>query len=428
MKEETEQVMTHQPAISFSNSIHFPFNRAGGRTSNVRKKNKMQTYHKLLALIVTGLVVPDHSRAAVFRGLGDLPGGSFDGGVYSIADDVSGDGRVVVGSTSSAAAGSLLEGYRWDATNGMTGIGDLAGGDFNGNAVAVSGDGTVIAGSGHSSSGFQATRWTSETGTVGLGDLSGGAFNSYALGVSGDGTAIVGSSNSALGLEAFAWTVGSGMVGLGDLAGGSFRSEATGASHDGSVIVGYSNTATGDQAFHWTATSGMIGLGHFAGGGFTIGTGVSADGQTIIGWGSSAAGPAAFRWTAGTGIVSLGDLSGGSFNSYAAATSADGSVIVGFGSSATGSEAMIWTEGDGMISLQSYMINDLGVAGLDGWQLKEARGVSADGRTIVGVGVNPLGQTEGWIAVIPEPSIALFLLPTMFFLTKRMRYHPPINR
>jgi ribosomal protein L37AE/L43A len=30
--------VTHQPAISFSISIHFPFNRAGGRTSNVRQK------------------------------------------------------------------------------------------------------------------------------------------------------------------------------------------------------------------------------------------------------------------------------------------------------------------------------------------------------------------------------------------------------
>ncbi len=36
--ENGEQVVTHQPAISFSISIHFPFNRAGGRTSNVRQK------------------------------------------------------------------------------------------------------------------------------------------------------------------------------------------------------------------------------------------------------------------------------------------------------------------------------------------------------------------------------------------------------
>jgi hypothetical protein len=33
---ECEQGMTHQPAMSFSNSFHFPFNRAGGSTSNVR--------------------------------------------------------------------------------------------------------------------------------------------------------------------------------------------------------------------------------------------------------------------------------------------------------------------------------------------------------------------------------------------------------
>jgi hypothetical protein len=32
--------VTHQPAISFSISIHFPFNRAGGRTSNVRQNMK----------------------------------------------------------------------------------------------------------------------------------------------------------------------------------------------------------------------------------------------------------------------------------------------------------------------------------------------------------------------------------------------------
>ena len=33
-----EQVVTHQPAISFSISFQHPFSRAGGRTSNVRQK------------------------------------------------------------------------------------------------------------------------------------------------------------------------------------------------------------------------------------------------------------------------------------------------------------------------------------------------------------------------------------------------------
>ena len=45
--------MTHQPAISFSISFHFPFNRAGGRTSNVRRINKMKTLPYLLPIICT---------------------------------------------------------------------------------------------------------------------------------------------------------------------------------------------------------------------------------------------------------------------------------------------------------------------------------------------------------------------------------------
>jgi hypothetical protein len=32
------QAVAHQPAISFSISFQHPFNRAGGRTSNVREK------------------------------------------------------------------------------------------------------------------------------------------------------------------------------------------------------------------------------------------------------------------------------------------------------------------------------------------------------------------------------------------------------
>jgi hypothetical protein len=41
--------VTHQPAISFSILFHFPFNRAGGRTSNVRQD--MQTYSQIRSLI-----------------------------------------------------------------------------------------------------------------------------------------------------------------------------------------------------------------------------------------------------------------------------------------------------------------------------------------------------------------------------------------
>jgi hypothetical protein len=43
--------VTHQPAISFSNSFHFPFNRAGGRTSNVDRKKKKKPRYLLISAI-----------------------------------------------------------------------------------------------------------------------------------------------------------------------------------------------------------------------------------------------------------------------------------------------------------------------------------------------------------------------------------------
>ena len=41
---------------------------------------------------------------------------------------------------------------------------------------------------------------------------------------------------------------------------------------------------------------------------------------------------------------------------------------------------------------------------MTGWQLTRAKDVSADGTVIVGYGVNPAGDYEGWRAVVPEPS------------------------
>ncbi|MCK6457062.1 MAG: hypothetical protein L6Q92_11100 [Phycisphaerae bacterium] len=42
-----------------------------------------------------------------------------------------------------------------------------------------------------------------------------------------------------------------------------------------------------------------------------------------------------------------------------------------------------------------------------GWMLGNARAISDDGRTIVGVGLNPLGLTESWVPRNPEPGTAM---------------------
>ena len=70
-------------------------------------------------------------------------------------------------------------------------------------------------------------------------------------------------------------------------------------------------------------------------------------------------------------------------------------------------EAFVWDEEHGMRLLKQILLEQ----GIDltGWQLTQARDVSADGLTIVGFGINPLGFTEGFIATIPEPNTALLL-------------------
>ena len=286
------------------------------------------------------------------------------------------------------------------------GLGDLPGGGFSSSARAVSADGSVVVGYSSSASGVEAFRWTSGSGMVGLGDLPGGSFWSEAYGVSADGSVVVGFSDSASGVEAFRWTSGGGMVGLGDLPGPLFRSGAYGVSADGSVIVGESFSASGIEAFRWTSGGGMVGLGDLPGGIFdSVAYAVSGDGSVVVGQGVSASGDEAFRWKSTGGMVGLGDFPGGTFRSRAYGVSADGSVVVGYGEIDFGTSlrAFIWDALDGMRNLQDVLVNDYGLD-LTGWTLRRAAGVSPDGLTIVGYGVNPSSDTEAWIATL-EPAL-----------------------
>jgi probable HAF family extracellular repeat protein len=346
--------------------------------------------------ILTMYIAAIPVQAASFRAFGDLPGGTFS----SVATSVSADGKVVAGYSSTTSG---YEAVRWTAETGLRGIGELPGGTYASFGNAISADGTTIVGNSQSTSGDQAFRWTQATGMVGLGDLPGSGFFSFATGVSSNGHVVVGfSASTASGnnSEAFRWTTTNGMAGLGALPGGTFRSRAWGVSADGSIIVGESSSANAGsnlEAFRWTA-SGMTGLGNFSGGLFhSIAYAISADGNVIAGYSIPTSGyHAAFRWTATNGMTGLGNLPCDTW-SIARATSGEGSVIVGDPQIASGDCVFIWTATRGVRRLLDMLTNDYGL-NLTGWTLRSPTGVSQNGSVIVGWGINPAGQTEGWIA------------------------------
>jgi len=264
---------------------------------------------------------------------------------------------------------------------------------------------------------YLAFRWSNNSfETLGALDPDG---TSEAFGVSHDGSVVVGVSSFTGGL-AFRWTESGGIHAIGVLPGGEF-SNAQGVSGDGEVVVGYADsTHTAaevgkDEAFRWTASGGMVGLGDIAGGAFNSRAfGVSSDGQVAVGESDSAAGTDAFRYTEAAGIESLGD-----FDGTAHAASADGSVIVGegyFGNPPHLNEAFVWDATHGVRRLATVLTGDLHLS-LSTWYLGPATGVSADGNTIVGWGVDPAGNTEAWLARLPEPDAPLLQGSALVALT-----------
>jgi probable HAF family extracellular repeat protein len=355
--------------------------------------------------LVLVLASPAASQTASFRGLGDLAGGEF----RSEARAISADGRYVAGSSANASAEE--QAVIWSVENGLTSLGTLPGVTAS-VAEGVSADGATVAGYITGPGSYRPFRWTS---SAGMQVLEPGAEIAFAWDISDDGQFIVGGYGSSTvfggNQEAYRWTAGGQYEFLGFLPQGPTTSAAWATSADGSIVVGAARSNAGHQeAFRWTATDGMVGMGDLPGGEIASRAfGVSADGRIVVGESGSPSGPEAFRWTAESGMIGLGHLPGDDFISTAYAASADGSVVVG--SSVTGGRtaAFIWDQARGMRELRSVLESEHGID-LTGWQLVTAIDVSADGLTIAGNGVNPVGQIEAWVATIPEPSSGLLVL------------------
>lgn len=240
----------------------------------------------------------------------------------------------------------------------------------------------------------QAFRWTPSTGIQDIGSLGGNYTEAHA--VSADGSVIVGVSRYPSGFHrAFRWRAAGGMQDIGTLGGNESWAYSTSA--DGRVIVGWAQNASGQiRAFRWAFGSGMQDLGTF-GGLSAIAYAVSANGSVVVGASFTdqyTNNPArAFRWENGV-MEELAPPAG--YNRVVPyGVSGDGTLIVGaMNHPSLGARAFRWTPNRGVQDL-----NEVYAAWLPtGSVLREARGVSPDGRYIVGWGRNIItGRDEAFL-------------------------------
>jgi uncharacterized membrane protein len=370
----------------------------------------MQSALLLSLLILSTVAPPIGADGPFFQALGDLPGGEF----RSEAVAVSADGSTVVGWSRGPEPGLpapvSFRAFRWTSSEGMIELVDSASTLTFVIARDASADGSVAVGECYDDSTGASNlpcRWTAVSGLTELVDTSGTLIGVRTFGVSGDGSVIVGTAQSPNALVAYRWTPAAGLQSLYPLPSSIFDGSSFGVSFDGSVITGQVMMTLPDvQPFRWTEQTGLVGLGDVPGGMFyALGLGVSADGSTIVGGARTSFGSRdeAFIWTESSGYVLVDSLHGAEAGSTFYAASGDGAIAVGY---MAGLGATIWSSVDGLRSLQAVLVTDYGLD-LTGWTLTTARDCSSDGLTIVGNGVNPQGDTEAWIAHLGHSATAV---------------------
>ncbi len=254
--------------------------------------------------------------------------------------------------------------------------------------------------------------------------------SSYALTVAADGTR--GSR------EPLRWTEETGWQSIGLIEGHDLY-RFTGISADGSVLAGVSlaidpghdTSRTPTSLWRWTEETGMVVLAESAPDfrfrenvGPSRGSSddwLSADGSVLIGDVRSLDGEqaSAYRWTEKSGLQILPNLQGFS-NSAVKDMSPDGEWLYGVSwnppdSSWQNQSPWLWSEETGILDLlKVFEAQSLGPS-IERWQsLLSVAGnsgrISADGRAVLGTGVNLYGELEGWIAyldpiAVPKPVV-----------------------
>lgn len=251
-----------------------------------------------------------------------------------------------------------------------------AGVSWDGSRVAF----TVMGDSGTSTSNGQTgALWTVSDGTRLMRAITPGIIVFNAEDICASGEYIIGrgrTTDSPL-MQLMRWSAAGGMELITDP--GFSSGYAISSSYDGRVLVG---TASNSIGVRWTPATGFERLDATAPTtASVVPTACSADGAVVVGVITTGSGFHAWRWTRETGIVELPFPAGVTGTSYAYGISSDGRVIVG--DAGANRDATIWDAANGTRFLRSVVTLQ---SGTDPGVLGSARGISADGRTIGGIG------------------------------------------
>ena len=401
-----------------------------------------------------GLTLPVVGSAAMV-GFPEIFGGEYDYG-YAISRD----GKVVVGeSWPNTGSGNAFV-YRYSNINNsyiFQDIGSL-GGTGTSSATGANEDGKIIVGQSVDAVSMRyhafVSKFDATTDNYVMSDLGTlGSRGSYALGVSADGKTITGYTYIGSGRYPHAFISKYNatnndyvMSDLGTLGGTTSTARAVSA--DGKVIVGesYISGYSLNHAFvsKYNAsidTYSMSDLGTL-GGATSSAFAASADGKVIVGEsyisGYSLNHAFVSKYNASTDTYSMSDLGTlGGTTSSARAVSADGKVIVGE-SRITGSSTRHAFASKYNAITDSYQMFDLGSLNNLNYD-SIARGVSADGNTIVGYSYDNEGcnrlfiyynfimlDVVDWMTSIGGPAGILPIVSSLTSLPMEGAHHRPL--
>ncbi len=315
------------------------------------------------------------------------------------------------------------------------GVGQLTG--FRGTEVAaVSADGRVIAGTAGNPASTAAQAFVWQGGLLhALGQIPGSSAGTIASTISSDGLVVTGCTGNYGAGPLWSWQDGSFVPATCPNLGCGFRAPVA-SPGDGSVWYYRDAFCIGTTRVSHDECEPLLALGSrclvfsASDDGATLGVVVWINGNNelrglLTGDGSFILPPWRFPNT-GTPHVSrngrfvwneqewwdrdshrVADTANLTLASSATATGeqpiSDTGVVVGEkGISQTQTTATIWSPGMYWCRRLDCALRLLGLGtAIEGWSLTSAIAISADGKTVIGQGVNPQGVQEGWVAVLP---------------------------